>query len=150
VRARLAALSELPDLWELAVQRWSAINARYRVGDLPDRRTEWLLYQTLAGAHPISAERAGPYMLKAIREAKEHTSWTANDEANYLQDAWYDEFILRASLPAEPGELAFAVRQVCTQGEWNWAELPSAANPRPRAPAVRLKVTPARAEAHAH
>jgi periplasmic copper chaperone A len=76
--------------------------------------------------------------------------WTAQGEANVLPDAWYDEFILRATLPAEPGELAFAVRQVCTEGEWNWAELPTAANPRPRAPAVRLKLTPARAEPHQH
>jgi len=74
--------------------------------------------------------------------------WTADGEA--LPDAWYDEFVLRATLPAEPGELAFAVRQVCTRGEWNWAELPSAANPRPRAPAVRLRVLPAGAQAHAH
>lgn len=76
--------------------------------------------------------------------------WTADNEAAYLQDAWYDEFIVRAGLPAEPGELWFAVRQVCTQGEANWAERPTADNPRPRAPAVRLKVLPSRAEAHAH
>ncbi|MDR7272795.1 uncharacterized protein YcnI [Pelomonas saccharophila] len=87
---------------------------------------------------------------KAVTEELAEVRWTANGEANQLPDAWYDEFILRASLPAEAGELAFAVRQVCTQGEWNWAELPTAANPRPRAPAVRLKVIPARAEAHAH
>ena len=87
---------------------------------------------------------------KPVTDELAEARWTANGEANYLPDAWYDEFILRTSLPAEPGELAFAVRQVCTQGEWNWAELPSAANPKPRAPAVRLKVTPARTEAHAH
>lgn len=87
---------------------------------------------------------------KPVTDELAEVRWTANGEANYLPDAWYDEFILRASLPTEPGELAFAVRQVCTQGEWNWAELPSAANPKPRAPAVRLKVTPARAEAHVH
>ncbi|MBV8036347.1 YcnI family protein [Roseateles sp.] len=76
--------------------------------------------------------------------------WTADSEASYLPDAWYDEFILRATLPSAPGELTFAVRQVCTQGEWFWAELPTADNPKPRAPAVRLRVTPTRAEAHAH
>jgi uncharacterized protein YcnI len=76
--------------------------------------------------------------------------WTANSEADYLQDAWYDEFILRASLPAETGELWFTVRQVCTQGEWNWAEVPSTDKPAPRAPAVRLKLVPAKAEAHVH
>jgi uncharacterized protein YcnI len=76
--------------------------------------------------------------------------WAANSEADWLQDAWYDEFIVRAGLPAEPGELWFAVRQVCAQGEANWAERPTADNPRPRAPAPRLKLLPARAEAHMH
>ncbi|MBO0703261.1 MAG: hypothetical protein J2P38_10040, partial [Candidatus Dormibacteraeota bacterium] len=52
----------------------------YRTGDLPDRATEYLLYQTLVGAWPISADRARDYMLKAAREAKVHTSWTAPDE----------------------------------------------------------------------
>jgi len=87
---------------------------------------------------------------KPVTDELAEVRWTANGEANHLPDAWYDEFILRATLPAEPGDLAFAVRQVCTRGEWNWAELPTAANPKPRAPAVRLKVTPARVEAHQH
>jgi periplasmic copper chaperone A len=87
---------------------------------------------------------------KPVTDELAEVRWTADGEANVLPDAWYDEFILRATLPATPGDLAFAVRQVCTQGEWNWAELPTAANPRPRAPAVRLKVTPARVEGHVH
>ncbi len=87
---------------------------------------------------------------KPVTEELAEVRWTAQGEANHLPDAWYDEFILRASLPAEPGELAFAVRQVCTQGEWNWAELPTAANLKPRAPAVKLKVMPARVEGHVH
>ena len=41
----------------------------------PDRNTEWLLYQTLVGAWPISAERVIAYLDKATREAKIHTSW---------------------------------------------------------------------------
>lgn len=69
--------------------------------------------------------------------------WTADSEASYLQDAWYDEFVLRATLPAEPGELWFKVRQVCTQGESNWAEVPSPGKPT-TTPAARLKVVPAK------
>ncbi len=42
----------------------------------PDRNTEWLLYQTLVGAWPISPERLIAYLDKATREAKTHTSWT--------------------------------------------------------------------------
>ncbi|TDP74524.1 YcnI family protein [Roseateles toxinivorans] len=82
---------------------------------------------------------------KRVTDELAEARWTANSEANHLQDAWYDEFVLRATLPAEPGELAFAVRQVCTQGEWSWAERPTADNPRPGAPAVRLLIRPATA-----
>jgi (1->4)-alpha-D-glucan 1-alpha-D-glucosylmutase len=42
---------------------------------LPDRNAEWLLYQTLVGAWPLSADRAAAYMEKASKEAKEYTSW---------------------------------------------------------------------------
>lgn len=87
---------------------------------------------------------------RPVTDELAEVSWAAEGEAHQLPDAWYDEFVLRATLPAAPGELAFAVRQVCTSGEWNWAELPTAANPRPRAPAVRLKVLPARVDAHQH
>jgi len=38
------------------------------------------LYQTLIGAWPIDSERTKQYMLKATREAKQRTSWTANDK----------------------------------------------------------------------
>jgi (1->4)-alpha-D-glucan 1-alpha-D-glucosylmutase len=76
VRARLALLSEIPERWSAAVQRWAAMNEPRRRGEWPDRNTEYLLYQTLVGAWPIDAERVVAYMEKAAREAKVHTSWT--------------------------------------------------------------------------
>jgi (1->4)-alpha-D-glucan 1-alpha-D-glucosylmutase len=79
VRARLAALTELPEAWEAAVRRWSEMNRRHRTGDLPDRNTEYLLYQTLVGAWPVSPDRLWAYLEKAVREAKVHTSWLAPD-----------------------------------------------------------------------
>ena len=75
VRARISLLSEIPGVWAEAVRRWSAANSRYRNGEWPDRKTEYLLYQTLVGAWPISKERLIEYMRKAVREAKERTSW---------------------------------------------------------------------------
>jgi (1->4)-alpha-D-glucan 1-alpha-D-glucosylmutase len=75
VRARIALLSEVPEEWSAAVNRWSALNDRHRRGGWPDGNTEWLLYQTLLGAWPIDAQRAVAYMEKATREAKVHTSW---------------------------------------------------------------------------
>jgi (1->4)-alpha-D-glucan 1-alpha-D-glucosylmutase len=75
VRARISLLSEIPAEWSAAVARWSQLNAGHRTGDLPDRKTEYLIYQTLVGAWPISPERLVEYTRKAVREAKERTSW---------------------------------------------------------------------------
>ncbi|MGH7313671.1 MAG: malto-oligosyltrehalose synthase, partial [Candidatus Rokuibacteriota bacterium] len=41
--------------------------------------TEYLIYQTLVGAWPLSAERLRGYLYKAIHEAKSHTSWIEPD-----------------------------------------------------------------------
>ena len=75
VRARLHLLSEMPAEWRDAVCCWSLAAQHYRLRDLPDRNTEYLFYQTLAGAWPISPERIKAYMQKAVREAKQQTSW---------------------------------------------------------------------------
>jgi len=80
VRARLAVITECPGGWVTAVQQWAEHNEQHRTGDLPDRNTEYLYYQTLVGAWPIAAERALAYMQKATREAKTHTSWTSPQE----------------------------------------------------------------------
>jgi len=89
VRARLNVLSEIPAEWAAAVQRWAESNERYRAG-LLDRNTEYLLYQILVGAWPISDERVQQYMQKAVREAKVHSSWT---QPNQLYEAALAEFI---------------------------------------------------------
>lgn len=82
VRARIALLSEIPSEWATAVRRWSAMNERYRTSEgFPDGGMEYLLYQSLVGAWPISAERLAAYAEKASREAKTHTSWTDPDPA---------------------------------------------------------------------
>ena len=45
-------------------------------GRMPDRNTEYFLYQTLIGAWPIDKDRLIAYMEKATREAEQRTSWT--------------------------------------------------------------------------
>lgn len=91
VRARLNVLSEAPQLFADAVQRWSELMRPMRSAVL-DRNTEYFYYQTLIGAWPISVERATAYMEKATREAKQQTSWTNPnpefDEAlrHYIRD----------------------------------------------------------------
>lgn len=80
VRARLAVLSEIPERWGDAVIKWSKNNEQYRRGDIPERNTEYLFYQTLVGAWPIDEQRMAAYMEKAVREAKINTSWIMQDQ----------------------------------------------------------------------
>ncbi|MFC6489383.1 malto-oligosyltrehalose synthase [Nitratireductor sp. GCM10026969] len=91
-RARLAVLSEMPSEWSSAVARWhdaaSGLRQALPDGPAPDPGTEWLFYQALAGAWPADlpmddeaglqalSERLAAFMTKALREAKQRTSWT--------------------------------------------------------------------------
>jgi (1->4)-alpha-D-glucan 1-alpha-D-glucosylmutase len=102
VRARLAAISEVPDLWRRALARWSRLNRKHRGVVTP--LAEYVVYQTILGAWPVellSAEldvaaldgftdRIAAYARKAAREAKLRTSWT-NPDAEY--EAALDEFV---------------------------------------------------------
>jgi (1->4)-alpha-D-glucan 1-alpha-D-glucosylmutase len=93
VRARLNVISEVPGAWKDAVGRWRAVNRRLRVGVqgrvVPSHNEEYLLYQTLVGAWPFEddhatrsafTDRVVAYMIKAVREAKLHTTWTNPDQ----------------------------------------------------------------------
>ncbi|MCU1400464.1 MAG: 1,4-alpha-D-glucan 1-alpha-D-glucosylmutase [Acidimicrobiales bacterium] len=80
VRARINLLSEMPDDWRETVNRWQTHNDP-QWPSAPNRATEYLLYQTLLGAHPISGDRVREVLRKSMREAKQITSWTAPTEA---------------------------------------------------------------------
>ncbi|TCO16556.1 (1-_4)-alpha-D-glucan 1-alpha-D-glucosylmutase [Kribbella steppae] len=82
VRARLGVLSEQPAAWSEAVREWRRLSEDHR-SPLLDGSTEYLFWQTLFGTWddgPIPEERMQAYLLKAIREAKRHTTWTSQDE----------------------------------------------------------------------
>ncbi len=83
VRARINVLSEIPRAWRHRLARWHRLNRRHRTvvdgRPVPGAVEEYLLYQTLVGAWPISAERLRAYLLKALREAKVATSWVNPD-----------------------------------------------------------------------
>jgi (1->4)-alpha-D-glucan 1-alpha-D-glucosylmutase len=96
VRARIDVLSEIADEWRRHLSRWSRLNrGKKRTYDddrAPSRNDEYLLYQTLIGAWPLSLgpdqpdamdqfrERIEAYMIKAVKEAKLHTSWINPNE----------------------------------------------------------------------
>ena len=114
VRARLNALSELPLEWRRQVGRWARLNRlKRREVDgqrIPGRNDEYLLYQTLVGAWPLEidtpehpglaefTERIVAYMIKASREAKVRTSWTAPDQE---YEAGLERFVRRILDPQE-------------------------------------------------
>jgi (1->4)-alpha-D-glucan 1-alpha-D-glucosylmutase len=80
VRARLAVLSELPDLWVDSVREFSRL-ADAAGATVPDPALTHLLWQTLVGAWPLPPDRLHAYLEKAMREARTRTSWTDPDEA---------------------------------------------------------------------
>ena len=79
MRARINVLSEIPDDWRRRVGRWQRLNRRHRATvdarTVPGANTEYLIYQTLVGAWPVDIDRLRDYLLKAVHEAKSHTSW---------------------------------------------------------------------------
>jgi (1->4)-alpha-D-glucan 1-alpha-D-glucosylmutase len=113
VRARLNVLSERPREWSRRVQRWLRLNRTRRAmldaRPAPGRNDEYLFYQTIVGAWPLSltpphfdgmadfVDRIAAYMLKAAREAKQRTGWTA---PNAEYEAMLDRFVREALDPA--------------------------------------------------
>ena len=102
VRARIALLSEMPAEWHDTVLRWRNMNEPKWAGATPDRATEYLLYQTLVGAHPLGPERVRDVLTKSMREAKQITSWLAPTpaEADVLAfaDAIGQDAVFKAEL----------------------------------------------------
>jgi (1->4)-alpha-D-glucan 1-alpha-D-glucosylmutase len=112
VRARLAVITEMPEEWGRAVTAWRAIAAAYRSWEgWPEPTTDYLVWQTLVGAWPLSAERLAAYVEKATREAKVHTTWTAPDTdydagvRAFIEGVCADEN-LRAAIEAFVGMIA--------------------------------------------
>jgi (1->4)-alpha-D-glucan 1-alpha-D-glucosylmutase len=111
LRARLNVLSEIPGAWKAAVAKWRALNRRFKTEvhgeSAPDSNEEYFLYQTLIGMWPFERddaqvrERLRHYMVKAMREAKVHSSWLSPDEEHERAVLRFVEAILdrRRSAP---------------------------------------------------
>lgn len=94
-RARLYALSEAPDLWLAAIERWRQMlrpfATRLASGPVPDAHAEWLIFQALAGVLPVDfdphnqaaaadlKQRFTAYLEKVLREAKLDSNWHGPD-----------------------------------------------------------------------
>ncbi|MEU2157289.1 malto-oligosyltrehalose synthase [Streptomyces sp. NPDC019396] len=72
VRARIAVLSQCPERWRQLLAELSPVAA-------PDPHLAWVAWQTAFGLGIPRADRIGPALLKSVREAGLHTSWTEPD-----------------------------------------------------------------------
>lgn len=79
-------------------------------------------------------------------------SWAANNREAWLDDAHFDEFVLRGQLPAQPGPLWFKLRQICAEGQHDWSEVPASGTSTRglKSPAALLEVVPAAGAATSH
>ncbi len=94
VRMRICVLSEIPEKWMVKVNRFSRLNKsrKPKIENIltPDRNDEYLFYQTLIGIWSYKTPDENEkeeliqilenYMIKALREAKVHTSWVNINE----------------------------------------------------------------------
>jgi (1->4)-alpha-D-glucan 1-alpha-D-glucosylmutase len=130
VRARLAVLAESGPAWALAVRHWHDRAAALTGGRLPEPDTEYLLWQTLVGAWPVSGDRLSGYLRKAVREAKTATSWTDPDPgyeaavlslaaavlADRLLAGWIAEFVAGLAPAARANSLGAKLVQLTMPG----------------------------------
>jgi (1->4)-alpha-D-glucan 1-alpha-D-glucosylmutase len=113
VRARINVISEIPSAWSAAVARWRKMNRRHAFGEnknqqetAPSPREESLIYQSLVGVWPLHpqvknafsglAERMRNFIIKAVREAKESSTWL---DPNQHHENQLEQFISRILNP---------------------------------------------------
>ncbi|MFJ6913315.1 malto-oligosyltrehalose synthase [Streptomyces sp. NPDC101133] len=105
VRAALAVLTQCPARWADVLAE--AAELARAGGEPPDGQVAWAAWQTVFGLGPADEERVREALLKHVREAGLHTSWTEQDPA-------YEEAVARfvASGPCgAPGERIAALRK---------------------------------------
>ena len=133
----------------------ASYKATFKVGHgcegSPTRQLSVDIPAGVRGAQPMP--KPG-WRLEVERSGAEATrvTWTARTPEDALPDAYYDEFVLVAKLPAQAGPLYWPVRQVCNEGRQDWTEVPQPGQPRPalKSPASKLDVVPASGHQHTH
>lgn len=96
VRARLNVLTDLPDEWLGKVEEWHGLNKNLKIDKVPGSNDEYFIYQSLAGAYPLSGQpgdtesRLQQYLQKALREGKQNSDWA---HPNQEYEAAVNKFI---------------------------------------------------------
>ena len=140
-RARIAVLSEMPAEWRRHLRRWTQEGEEWKaeIADefeddvaTPDADVDSLLYQTLVGAWPIASAheqhgadepftlRIREYMTKAVREAKQQTSWRRPDEDfEQALDSFIERIMAEFGREGLADEVAAFARRVAPHGAVN-------------------------------
>ena len=117
VRARLAVISEIPELWQENVRSWLSMTADTRP-DIIAIDDAYAMLQTMVGAWPLGltptdtaglkefCERIRAWRQKSLREAKLRSSWAAPDtDYEAANEAWIDTLLV--SPQSSPFRYAF-------------------------------------------
>ncbi|MDA0184490.1 malto-oligosyltrehalose synthase [Solirubrobacter phytolaccae] len=80
VRARIGTLASMPEEYAAHVRTWLSVCRSLTSGGAPTPVEQLFIFQTLLGAWPISEDRLHGYLEKAMREAKQHTTWVDVNE----------------------------------------------------------------------
>ena len=117
-------------------------------GARPMPKAGWTLEVTREPlAQPITSHG------RTVTEDATRVTWTAKTRDDMLAAAHYDEFVLVAQTPEQPGTLHWPVQQICEEGRHDWTELPKPGE-KPgdrKSPAPALEILPASgAGSHQH
>ena len=106
-RLRINLLSEVPSEWMKVSARWRYGNESHKMaleqdGGWPEANFEYFIYQTLVGTYPFYTDpeavdypaRLREYLVKAAREAKEHTTWSnPNEDYEHAIDHFTEQLL---------------------------------------------------------
>jgi len=129
VRTRLAVLSEIPEHWTRALERWLGLSAprRRMLHDMPSTGDAAILFQTIVGAWPDGltttdqqglaaySRRLVLWQEKALREAKLHSDWAEPNRAYEAAATGFINWIFSGSSELLP-EIAEFVQNIRVAG----------------------------------
>jgi (1->4)-alpha-D-glucan 1-alpha-D-glucosylmutase len=118
VRAALAVLTECPERWAELLAELSR-----DATDVPDGQLAWAAWQTVFGLGPADPDRVQDALVKHVREAGLHTTWTEQDPA-------YEEAVA-----------AFVAHGPCGEGGERVADLRRRLEPQVRANVLGTALT---------
>lgn len=115
-------------------------------GASPTRQLSVAIPAAMQGARPMP--KAG-WRIETEQQGDKVTrvTWTARTAEDKLPSNHYDEFVLVARAPAQPGPVYWSVTQVCDEGRGDWTEVPAPGQKLSdlKSPAALLEILPAQA-----